>query len=115
MKTIKSSAKWVDTGISVPKGKNLEFAASGDVKAGGGWEFRGPEGLDSLGGTDMLGPGLRGHSLIGKVGNGAPFYVGASSNTIAKESGNLFLAYNDVLTKYGDNEGSFEVTIEREV
>jgi hypothetical protein len=77
-----------------------------------------PDGSRYLGGTSCGGPKddpnatLAGYPiglLIGKVGNGAWFAVGADGSVPSGVSGMLTLAYND--SDYSDNSGSYSVTI----
>ncbi len=49
-------------------------------------------------------------SLIGMIGNGAPFYVGDQLEFVADEEGSLYLRIND--TNLEDNAGSIYVGIE---
>ncbi|QDU81467.1 Type I phosphodiesterase / nucleotide pyrophosphatase [Polystyrenella longa] len=51
------------------------------------------------------------YALIGRIGNGAPFYVGSQKSFYAPASGPLFLGINDY--DCSDNKGFFSVTITR--
>jgi hypothetical protein len=51
-----------------------------------------------------------GASLIGRIGNGAPFAIGWNPNPIRMPaSGRLYLGIND--DQVGDNTGEFNVSI----
>jgi len=47
----------------------------------------------------------------GKIGNGAPILIGNKGTLIVKSSGWLFLADNDNLNWYFDNQGGYSVTL----
>jgi hypothetical protein len=83
-----------------------------------GYPTTDPDGSRYLGGTSCGGPKddpnatLAGYPiglLIGKVGDGAWFPIGASGGVPSGVSGILTLAYNDSV--YTDNSGSYAVTI----
>lgn len=71
--------------------------------------FDGPNGRGSFD-PNALAPNLNLFSLIARVGNGPWVYVGAGLTPVTG-NGQLFLAYNDVLTQYHDNSGGFNVTV----
>ncbi|MFA7062166.1 MAG: DUF6531 domain-containing protein, partial [Pedobacter sp.] len=56
-----------------------------------------------------MAPGLIQVSLVGKIGDGTPFFVGTSSNFTTVQSGILYLGFND--NYFGDNSGFFSATI----
>jgi glucose dehydrogenase len=63
-------------------------------------------------------PGRPEGCLVGRVGQGAPFYVGLSASAPAGETGPLSLAINDDVTDrygvgYADNRGAVTVEITR--
>ena len=103
---------WIDTGITVVAGDTLDITATGRVRFS-------PQ-FGNV--TDANGaPGNRANApmpnqavgaLVGRVGNSAPFFVGANANNLrVPQGGRLFLAINDdILT---DNSGEFRVTIVR--
>ena len=99
---------WVDSGLIVRKDERLSFQADGTIQWGSkSDEVTGPEGHGAKAGK--LGKG----GLIGRVGyNGKPFPIGGTRTPIAMpKSGKLFLGINDFI--FGDNGGSFAVTISR--
>jgi hypothetical protein len=56
-------------------------------------------------------PSRAGGALIGRIGNGAPFYVGEGNTSFrAGNSGRLFLGVNDDYLR--DNSGSFRVRVD---
>ena len=102
--------RWTDTGLTVRAGDSITFEADGTIQMSGdrgdtadpaGSRRSAPEALvrNSPAGT-----------LIARIGNGAPFAVGAR-RTIARApaNGRLFLGVND--DYLDDNDGEFEVMV----
>lgn len=121
---VPATTAWTDTGIDVVAGTTLTIHASGTVKYGGmASQVTGPNGGNFDGqkffSTAVL-PGAVVVSLIGKIdetplpegtpGDGAGF-VGASYQITVPASGRLFLGFNDQRQAFGDNAGSFSVTV----
>jgi hypothetical protein len=97
---------WVDSGRAVRKGERVTFQADGMIHWGTKPDqVAGPEGHGAKAGK--LGVG----GLIGRVGySGKPFPIGSTRTPIVMpKSGKLFLGINDFI--FGDNAGSFAVTI----
>ncbi len=128
---IPSSTPWTDTGIDVPNGSLLSIEAKGQViywdvnnartdANGVNWDgerfFQNailPDAIvvsliGKIGGTTNLGSGTP--VPAGRSGDGAGF-VGKSYHEFIPESGRLFLGFNDTPNAFGDNIGSFHVTI----
>ena len=102
------------SGYRVAPGDTLQVRASGLVKAdhAAGPES-GPEGLED--GPDFprvldTAPFL---SLVGRIGDGPWFPVGADFLLDASGTGELIFAVNDVQGEFGNNSGSFTVTLGR--
>jgi len=131
--TIPGTVPWTDTGINLAAGSVLEITASGTVTYGfSPGQSCGPNGGNVSGGPlfypDSVVPSAITHSLIGKtggttaVGDGTPVpggtpgdgtgYVGASYNETISTGGELFLGFNDEVGGFGDNGGSFSVTVD---
>jgi len=105
---VQATHPWVDSGLTVQKGDRLLFTAEGSIQWGTkSDQVAGPEGHGAKAGK--LGVG----GLIGRVGyNGKPFPIGSTRTPIVMpKSGKLFLGINDFI--FGDNAGSFAVTISR--
>lgn len=95
-----------DTGIDLRVGARVTVTATGTVSFSTGGAGAGPEG----GCTDPgIYPPTRCHALIGRVGDGSPFTIGASYSWTVTSAGRLFLGINDSM--YTDNNGSFTATI----
>lgn len=128
---VPSTAPWTDTGVDVTAGQHLAITAEGTVRYGedekqvtdaDGGHYTGKKFYAAavLPSTTIV-------SLIGKVGGTAevgsgtllfggppaegPGFVGSSFDAVVKESGRLFLGFNDQVETFGDNSGAFSVTI----
>ncbi len=104
---------WMETGIEVPEGTQLEITATGRIDQWPqqpGQYMVGPDGQNTGGfpGQPRLGtPG----AIMGRIGaNGAPFVVGSNYKGKTSESGQLFLR---VLPSPWncDSAGSYKVTV----
>lgn len=111
---------WVDTGVSVSAGSMLTITATGEMD----WDTDntcpagqsctvGPDGQNPgvpcpVG--DVLAPVFACYSLIGKIGDGTPFEVGAGfKSPSAPASGELYLSVNDGY--FADNTLGWTATI----
>jgi hypothetical protein len=106
--TVDAKHPWVDSGLTVRKGERLSFEAVGTIQWGAKPDqVAGPEGHGAK--ANKLGIG----GLIGRVGyTGKPFPIGSTRTPIVMpKDGKLFLGINDFI--FGDNAGSFAVTISR--
>jgi hypothetical protein len=109
--TVSANQQWTQTGISVTKGQQLTFNASGEVKlSANADDIATPTGAKSgrLAPRSAL-PKTYAGALIGRIGNGTPFPIGDNATFQAPGSGQLFLAVND--DSFGDNQGSYQVNI----
>jgi hypothetical protein len=128
---ISSTTPWTDTGLFVPAGTQLIITASGVVAYG----FESYQTADANGGDwtgtqfypDAVYSNTIIHSLIGKIGGttgvgtgtavpegvlgNGPGFVGTSYTQLIPAGGQLFLGYNDTISTFGDNTGSFSVTV----
>jgi len=113
--TVSARQPWTDTGIDV--GGSVTLHATGTIGVGG------PEGNLGPGGSKtgcVAGPSsfsgkwvLNGPpcwSLIGRVGNGRPFAVGGGGK-FKVPSGRFYLGVDDEVAAFGDNSGSWKVSI----
>lgn len=121
-----SDSSGVATALFVNAGDTVSVTATGS--AGYGYEGRSgcvgyptthPDGSRYVGGKSC-GPktdpnaqlsGAAIGLLIGRVGSGPWFAVGASSDVKIRLDGTLTLAYNDVLGEYPDNTGSYSAVV----
>lgn len=118
---------WVDSGVDVVAGQALTISAHGAVSvrrsqlASADVPHQvGPEGTfffeDAVAEEDFpLPAGGRGpapcYALIGRIGDGPPFFVGQRISLTAAGSGRLLLGTNDF--DHSDNAGAFHVHISR--
>ena len=105
---------WTTTGLTVRSGDLVMFRASGRINFGqGSTQNAGPEGNESLKLAEYPVSRMAVGGLIGRVGNGAPFAIGSSTQPIRMPaSGTLMLGVND--NELGDNSGQFTVAITRQ-
>ncbi|MBW3543253.1 MAG: hypothetical protein KY476_23610, partial [Planctomycetes bacterium] len=124
---VPANEAWLDPGVNVSVGEALTVTADGTalVQEGSVWKHHsrvevGPEGTylydDAAAKASYpLPAGVSGPApawcLIGRIGDGPPFYIGRSKSWIADRSGPLLLGINDY--DLSDNQGCFRVSIER--
>ena len=118
--TVPATQPWTDTGISLPAG-TVSFQASGIINVSGGDPAYdetpagdGPADPTCIAGPNSYSgswtaPGLPCWSLIGRIGNGTPFFVGDSYQAVIKNPGELYLGVDDETGQFGDNSGSWTV------
>lgn len=107
--TVPANQAWTDTGISVRRGDQVLFYATGDINVGNGLSS-GVAGTPALDQSRMPVRTAAGGSVIARVGNGAPFYVGWNPNPITMpDNGRLYLGIND--DNVNDNSGQFTVVV----
>jgi hypothetical protein len=107
---VEARQPWTDTGIVVRGGQTVYFEASGKITWGPD-RHDGPEGEhDSPFNRGRPIPSRPGAALIGRVGDDAPFFIGADTGPIrVRASGRLLLGINDDYLQ--DNRGSFRVIV----
>lgn len=108
--SVPANQAWTDTGIDLALGSNVTITASGTIRIAGSDPGKTPAGAPECSApSDFLAPGLPCWSLIGRIGNGTPFYVGAATGFSVTTSGRLFLGVNDNF--FPDNSGSWAATV----
>ena len=109
--SVPSGSAW-SASVPVTTGEKLVLTASGEINYCNG-EARcrsTPDG--SLVGESICGTPPMCGALIGRFNQGTPFLVGKSKELVAAANGKLYLGVNDQPGYYGDNVGSFTVTIQ---
>jgi hypothetical protein len=109
---VEANRRWTDTGLFVQPGERISFSTNGTIEFGKGMTA-GPDGNRDF--VNRPGYVIREApvgTLIGRIGNGAPFVIGSTNAPISMRNGGpLFLGVND--DGYEDNSGAFEVSIYR--
>jgi len=110
---VEANRAWTSTNLNVRAGDLVVFRASGRINFGqGATQTSGPEGNESLKRAEYPVSGMPVGGLIGRVGNNAPFAIGANTQPIRMPAnGTLMLGVND--NELGDNTGFFTVAITR--
>lgn len=114
---VHGDAGWTDTGLDVGPGTGPDLESCGQVYINtAGFPTGQPDGDPECLGVWKAGlpaPDLPCWSLIGRIGDGAPFLVGESWRPSADTpSGRLFLRVND--DNLEDNSGHFRATVRRD-
>jgi len=105
---VPATVRWTDTGVTVRRNQNVTFRVTGQVKISD-TVSSGPGGV-ATGRQELPLPAAQVGSLIGRVGNGAPFVIGDNDRPIRmNNAGRLMLAVND--DQLQDNSGEFRVVI----
>jgi small nuclear ribonucleoprotein (snRNP)-like protein len=108
--TLPANLQWLDTGVTVRQGQQLGISATGEITlSADGNDKAGPSGAFS---GRMVAraplPTAPAGALIGRIGNGRPFGIGAGpSNISAPGAGRLYLGIND--DNVSDNAGQYQV------
>ena len=111
--TVSGQQAWTPTGITVTKGQTLTFSTTGEVQLSADANDKASSAGSVTGRYAQRSalPRVLAGALIGKIGNGQPFGIGNQASFAAPASGQLFLGVND--DSFGDNQGSFQVTISK--
>jgi hypothetical protein len=118
---VKANAAWVDSKALVTAGEKVNLKTKGVAitaplrqnpnsrsgPAGQSWNMRCGEYVDAPPPCALNNAPYG--ALVGKIGDGTPFLIGASKSFIAAGSGTLWFAVNDNLNFYDDNKGGFIV------
>jgi hypothetical protein len=108
--TVPARQQWTRTGLRVTRGERLGLQTSGQIRLSTTGLTASPDGSGQNDPGAPL-PHVLSGALIGRIGNGTPFGIGAQAQIEMPDSGQLMLGINDsVLT---DNDGSFRVEIRR--
>lgn len=118
----------VDSGINISRGELLRFSATGQARYGYEGEPINDSPITDANGNRLVNGNNIGKkidpsaqmpnqpigTLIGRIGrNGNLFAIGSSNQLMMRESGRLFLCYNDVPDMFGNNGGGYTVSISR--
>jgi hypothetical protein len=110
--TVQGNQAWTSTGLVLRNGERITVKATGEVRlSSNADDIAGPSGaLKQRFDPRAPLPNTLAGALIGRIGNGKPFGIGAD-NTFQADGGQLFLGIND--SNVADNQGAFQVEIQR--
>lgn len=110
---VDANVPWVNSGIFVREGDMIAFRANGQIKYGSNeGQVATPAGDVNIRSNAYPVAGMPVGALIGRVGNGAPFAIGANAGAIRMpNSGQLMLGVND--NELADNSGFYSVVLTR--
>jgi hypothetical protein len=109
---VNANQRWTPTGITVAKGQQVRFDASGEVQLSTDPADTAVTAGSKIGRRLSGGPlpGQLAGALIGRVGNGQAFGIGNQSDPLTMPAaGVLYLGVND--DNVDDNRGAFSVTV----
>jgi hypothetical protein len=109
--TVASQPQWTPTGITVRRGDRIRLTTSGELQIRG--DRATPDGILTARrepGAPM--PQAIAGALIGRVGNGQPFAVGAQSEIVAPASGPLSLGINVANATRAQVTGGFQIQLD---
>lgn len=106
---VTGQATWTPTGITLAAGQHFRIEGDGVVQPRPG-RSNGPDGAPGSDGDRRV-PAAGYGALIGRIGTGAPFAVGADLSAAAETPGELMLGVNDLQSD--DNTGSFAARVFR--
>lgn len=106
---VSANRAWTDTGIDVRRGDIISVTATGQIMFAPGARAEASGGAGNATSAAPR-PDLPIGALIGRIGNGETFMVGATLNSMrATTAGRLFLGTNDDILN--DNSGQFRVVV----
>lgn len=119
---IRADQPWHDTGIDIESHESVSVSATGEAFYAGAHSTS-PDGVTNLEGVSQRGiditerdlwlaRNLPARSLIGKIGDSEPFYIGANIDLTFDRNGRLFLAMNELTDTYHDNSGEWDVNVQ---
>jgi hypothetical protein len=109
--TVSANQQWTDTGVTVVRNMRVQFSGSGDIMLSSAAS-------SGIGGSPAATvatvrypvPNAPAGALIGRIGSGSPFLIGANSGPITMPAtGRLMLGVND--DHVADNSGNYTVTV----
>ena len=115
---VPATAGWVAAGVTLEEGDQVQIYAHGTwtVYAAtqwggiGAWGYVGPAGYGDYAKGSCDAPDAPVGSLIGKIENNKPFYIGPAKKFVTESQGDLFFAINDWCNYRWDDGGAMQVT-----
>ncbi|HXW04768.1 MAG TPA: hypothetical protein VD833_06030 [Vicinamibacterales bacterium] len=110
--TVQATQPWTATGIMLRRGEWVTVKATGEIRLSSDPnDIATPSGvLKQRFDRGAPLPSVLTGALIGRIGNGKPFGIGAD-NRFQADPGQLYLGIND--SNHADNQGSFQVDLQR--
>jgi hypothetical protein len=111
---VHANVPWNDTGITLKSGDMVTFRTTGQVNFGeSAGQTAGPDGNPAAHSASYPISALPAGTLIGRVGNSAPFGIGSNAAPIRMPAqGRLLLGVND--NEVNDNSGYFSVVVTKQ-
>lgn len=107
-----SALGWMSTNIELQPGDQVTIRyVTGAWKAAPDWDLVGPKGDWRYVMSTYRLPNYPLLSLIGRVGDTSPFFVGEGLSFTATVGGELQLGANDIDNMFGDNDGNLIISI----
>jgi len=109
---VPSTQRWFDTGIDVRAGSVIDYRATGTIGMSQSNENDGATPAGAWSGRRADNAPFRDRpagALIGRIGTGAPIFMGDSGQVNVSNTGRLYLSVNDDYLQ--DNSGEYRVTI----
>ena len=109
---VPSTQRWFDTGIDVRAGTVIDYRATGTIGMSQSNENDGATPAGAWSGRRADNAPFRDRpagALIGRIGTGAPIFMGDSGQVNVSNTGRLYLSVNDDYLQ--DNSGEYRVTI----
>ncbi|HET9704314.1 MAG TPA: hypothetical protein VFP85_09790 [Vicinamibacterales bacterium] len=108
---VPANVGWVNTGLRVRRGEQIQFNTSGEVQLSDNSGDRAQAAGSTRTASNSLLPSVGVGALIGRVGNSGPFGIGNQTSVPMPAEGLLFLSVND--DEKRDNSGEFLVSLSR--
>jgi len=106
---VSATDRWTDTGLTVRAGDSISIEADGTIQMSGDRNDTAEPAGSRRNAPGALVPNAPAGMLIARIGNGAPFAVGARRTARAPASGRLYLGVNDDYLE--DNNGQFNAMV----
>src|SRR5262245_26794314 len=106
---VSATDRWTDTGLTVRAGDSISIEADGAIQLSGDRNDRADPAGSRRNAPGALVPNAPAGMLIARIGNGAPFAIGARRTARAPVSGRLYLGIND--DYLDDNSGQFNAIV----
>lgn len=106
---VSATDRWTDTGLTVRAGDSISIEADGTIQMSGDRNDTAEPAGSRRNAPGALVQNAPAGMLIARIGNGAPFAVGARRTVRVPATGRLYLGVND--DYLGDNNGQFNVMV----